>query len=105
EELLAAIPDWDAVLGGSGIEPVRDLSRVLVATPNFQRQNIVVAGALSPEAPAPREVAERVAAGTGHTLAWTDEGGIATAPFYSPDGADRTVAILDDHHVVLSRPE
>ncbi len=105
EQLLAAIPDWDAVLGGSGIEPVRDLSRVLVGTPNFQRQNIVVAGALSPEAPSPREVAERVAAANGHTLEWTDEDGIESAPFYSPDGADRRVAILDDRHVVLSRPE
>ena len=105
EQLLAAIPDWDAVLGGSGIDPVRDLSRVLVATPNFQRQNIVVAGALSPEAPSPREVAERVAAANGHTLEWTDANGIESAPFYSPDGADRRVAILDDHHVVLSRPD
>lgn len=105
EQLLAAIPDWDAVLGGSGIEPVRDLSRVLVATPNFQRQNIVVAGALTPEAPSPREVAERVAAANGHTLEWTDENGIESAPFYSPDGADRRVAILDERHVVLSRPE
>jgi hypothetical protein len=105
EQLLAAIPDWDAVLGGSGIEPVRDLSRVLVATPNFQRRNIVVAGALTAEAPSPREVAERVAAANGHTLTWSDEDEIATAPFYSPDGAERTVAILDDRHVVLSRPE
>lgn len=105
EQLLAAIPDWDAVLGGSGIDPVRDLSRVLIATPNFQRSNIVVAGQLSDEAPAPREVAERVAAASGHTLEWTDEDGIETAPFYSPDGAERRVAILDAHHVVLSRPQ
>lgn len=105
EELLAAIPDWDAVLGGSGVEPVRDLSRVLVATPNFQRSNIVVAGALTEDAPSPREVAERVAAANGHTLEWTEEGGIESAPFYSPDGADRRVAILDDRHVVLSRPD
>ncbi len=105
EQLLAAIPDWEAVLGGSGIEPVRDLSRVLIATPNFQRANIVVAGALSDVAPPPREVAERVAAASGHTLEWTDENGIASAPFYSPDGADRRVAILDARHVVLSRPE
>lgn len=105
ERLLAAIPDWDAVLGGSGIEPVQDLSRVLIATPNFQRQNIVVAGRLTDEAPAPREVAERVAEASGHTLEWTEEEGIESAPFYSPDGADRRVAILDAHHVILSRPE
>jgi hypothetical protein len=105
ESLLAAIPDWDAVLGGSGIEPVRDLSRVLIATPNFQRQNIVVAGALTPDAPAPREVAERVAAANGHALEWSDEDGVESAPFYSPDGYERRVAILDDRHVVLSRPE
>lgn len=105
EQLLAAIPDWDAVLGGSGIEPVRDLSRVLIATPNFQRQNIVVAGRLSDDAPSPREVAERVAAASDHTLEWSDEGGIESAPFYSPDGADRRVAILDERHVVLSRPQ
>ena len=105
EQLLAAIPDWDAVLGGSGIEPVRDLSRVLIATPNFQRANIVVAGGLTAEAPAPREVAERVASASGHTLEWDTTDGVESAPFFSPDGADRRVAILDERHVVLCRPD
>jgi hypothetical protein len=105
EQLLAAIPDWDAVLGGSGIDPVRDVSRVLIATPNFQRANIVVAGRLTDEAPAPREVAERVAEAHAHALEWSDEGGVEHAPFYSPDGADRVVAVLDDHHVLLCRPD
>jgi hypothetical protein len=105
EGLLAAIPDWEAVLGGSGVEPVRDLSRVLVATPNFLRSNIVVAGSLSDAAPPPREIAERLASAHGHTVEWTEEDGIESAPFYSPDGADRRVAILDARHFVLSKPE
>ncbi len=65
ERLIEVIPDWDAVLGGSGIEPVRDLSRVLIATPDFQRSHLVVAGRLVPDGPVPREVAERMAAATG----------------------------------------
>jgi hypothetical protein len=92
------------VLGGSGIEPVRDLSRVLIATPDFQRSHIVVAGRLAEGGPAPREVAERMNT-SGEPLAWSEEDGIAIADWHGPDLAERRVAILDETHFVLSRPE
>lgn len=103
ERLIEVIPDWDAVLGGSGVEPVRDLSRVLIATPDFQRSHIVVAGRLAEGAPPPREVAERMNT-SGMPLEWTEEDGIAIADWHGPDLAERRVAILDSTHFVLSRP-
>jgi hypothetical protein len=42
--LLAAIPDWKALLDGSGIDPVDDIDRLLLATPNLQRSRVVIAG-------------------------------------------------------------
>ena len=41
---LRGVPDWQLLLEGSGIDPVSDLDRLLVATPNLQRSKLVLAG-------------------------------------------------------------
>ncbi|MBW2214640.1 MAG: hypothetical protein JRF48_09450 [Deltaproteobacteria bacterium] len=41
---LQGVPDWQLLLEGSGIDPVEDLDRLLVATPNLQRSKLVLAG-------------------------------------------------------------
>lgn len=105
EGLLAALPDWQILLGATGtLEPVRDFSRVLIATPDFDRAHLVVAGRLSEEAGTPRELADRLAAGRGATLEWSDADGIARAP-WSVDATPRTLAIVGPRHFVVSRDE
>ena len=39
---LQGVPDWQLLLAGSGIDPVADLDRLLVATPNLQRSKLPV---------------------------------------------------------------
>ncbi|HEX2675247.1 MAG TPA: hypothetical protein VHM19_01370, partial [Polyangiales bacterium] len=41
--LLQIIPEWELLLQGSGLDPVKDLTRVFVATPNLSRASLVVA--------------------------------------------------------------
>lgn len=105
EALLAALPDWEALLSGSGVEPVRDFSRVLVATPNFDRARIVVAGRLVDGARAPREVAATMASAHGERLEWSETSGVPSARWVSPDGAPRRVALIGPRHFVVASDE
>ncbi|MBN8609234.1 MAG: hypothetical protein J0L92_01520 [Deltaproteobacteria bacterium] len=105
ERLLGAIPDWQALLGSSGVDPVRDLSRVLVATPNLQRSSLVVAGRLTTEADAPMAIVERLIVAGGGTPQWEDVEGVPTSDWPNPDATSRRVAIVGDRHFVIARPE
>jgi hypothetical protein len=103
--LLRAIPDWQALLGPSGIDPVRDLSRILVATPDLQRASLVVAGRLAPEAPDPRAIVESAANASGVPVAWHEESGVPTTRWPSLDETMREVALIGARHFVIARPE
>jgi hypothetical protein len=103
--LLRVVPDWQALLGESGIDPVRDLSRVLVATPTLRRETIVVAGRLSPEAADPRSIAEALATSRGVAIEWRDEAGVPATAWPSPDPTEREVALVGERHFVIARPQ
>jgi hypothetical protein len=105
ERLLAAIPDWQALLGASGVEPVRDLSRVLVATPNLQRSSLVVAGRLADQAPPPAQIVEQLITAGGGVVAWQEQDGVPTTDWPNPDATLRRVAIVGERHFVIARPE
>ena len=103
--LLGLVPEWEMMLSGSEVRPVDDLSRVLVATPNFQRASMVVAGALADGAPDAESVVARMSAAHGQALEWSDEAGVPSASWPALDGAPRRVAVLDPRHFVVSRPD
>ncbi len=103
ELLLGAIPDWQALLGSSGVDPVRDLSRVLVATPNLQRSSLVVAGRLAADADAPEAIVERLIVAGGGTPAWEEIDGVRTTEWPNPDATPRRVAIVGERHFVIAR--
>src|SRR4051794_21699416 len=42
--LLEAVPDWRLILGGSGIDPLRDLERLYLASPDLKRSSVIIAG-------------------------------------------------------------
>jgi hypothetical protein len=42
QALLDIIPEWQKLLAGSGLEPLRDFERVFVASPTLERANVVV---------------------------------------------------------------
>ena len=43
-QLLGAIPEWQELVGGSGIDALNDLDRVLIATPNRFTSRILIVG-------------------------------------------------------------
>ncbi len=105
EALLAVVPDWQILLGESGIEPVRDLSRVLVATPNFQRRSLVVAGRLAEGAADASAIVERTAQADEDGVGWAEIAGVPTTRWPSDDGTERRVAILEERLFVIARPD
>lgn len=103
--LLAAMPDWQALLAGSEIDPLEDLDRVLVATPNLERSRLIVAGSAVGGPDAIRAAAARLAAVAGQPLAWEERDGVEVARWYNQDTTERVVAIIGPRHFLLCRPE
>jgi hypothetical protein len=109
--LLTAIPDWQLVLEGSGLDPLVDLDRVLLASPNLQRAQIVMAGEHAHAAEGEdgtawmRGVVERFGTARGAPTPWRDELGVQVAPWPNLDETERVVAILGARHFALCRPE
>lgn len=103
--LIAAIPDWTAMLEGSGIDPLDDLDRVLIATPNLRRSRLIIAGRATGDADAIRAAAAQLANAAGEDLRWERRHGVEVAPWHSPDETARVIAIIGPRHFIISRAE
>lgn len=107
KRLMAAIPDWQLLLEGSGIEPIDDLDRLLIASPNMQRSQMVLAGRHAhPDEGAQyiRDVVARFAEARGVEAAWEQQHGVPVAPWPNEDVTERVVAIVGPRHFVIARP-
>jgi hypothetical protein len=102
---LAAVPDWNALLDGSGISPLDDMDRLLVASPNLRRDRIIAAGRSNGDQGTIRAAAERLAASEGATLEWRTMEGVEVADWHNADATDRVIAIIGPQHFVIARPE
>jgi hypothetical protein len=103
--LLGNVPDWQAVLGGSGLEPVDDLARVLIASPNLHRSRVVIAGRHEGDPDLPRDIVTRMAAARGQVAEWTTDEGVPVAPWPDADTTERHIAIIGKSHFAISRPD
>jgi len=103
--LLQAIPDWRALLEGSGIDPLEQLDRLLIATPNLQRDKIVVAGRYVGGEQVVRDAVQRLADARGVAAPWQREGAIPVAPWANADRTERVIALVGPRHFTISRPE
>jgi hypothetical protein len=100
---LRGVPDWQLLLDGSGIDPVGDLDRLLVATPNLQRSKLVLAGRHRRDASFALESVKRLARSRGKRVHWRQRYGVATARWHNLDQTPRTIAILSAHHFSITR--
>ncbi len=103
--LLMAIPDWRAVLDGSEINPLDDLDRVLIASPNLQRSRMILAGRYEPSKVDVDAVVARMAAARSVQAPWSTEGGVAVAPWANADETERVLAKVGPTHFTITRPE
>ncbi len=100
---LQGVPDWQLLLLGSGIDPVADLDRLLVATPNLQRSPLVLAGRHRRDASFTRKSVSRLARSRGKGVRWKQRYGVPTAPWHNLDQTPRTIALLSAHHFSITR--
>jgi hypothetical protein len=91
--LLAAIPDWKALLDGSGIDPIEQVDRPLIATPTSARQDRS-RGALPGRRAGVRAAVERLAASKGVPAPWHNEGNVQVAPWANADATPRVIALV-----------
>jgi len=103
--LLEAIPDWRLIVDGSGLDPLRDLERLFLATPDLSRSSLVVAGQYVGDETLPRKAVASLAAARGIKVRWTHRGGMAIAPWPNADSTERTVALIAPEQFVITRPE
>ena len=104
-DLLRAIPDWQALLEGSGIAPVDDLDRVLIASPNMQRSRLVMAGRYEGDVERVRAAVARMAQARNLDAPWRDVGGIPVAPWRNADATERNIALVGPQQFAITRPE
>ncbi len=103
--VLSAMPDWQVLLEGSGIEPIDDLDRLLVASPNLERSRLIAAGRVSADEGSIRAAAERLATANGATLTWRTAEGVPVADWHDHDPSERVVALIGPQHFVIARAE
>ena len=102
-QFLKAVPDWQLILAGSGIDPVSDLDRLLVATPNLQRSKLVLAGKHRRDDGFARASVARLARSQGKSVRWKRIYGVPTAKWHNRDSTARTIALLDGQHFSITR--
>jgi hypothetical protein len=100
---LEGVPDWQLILEGWGIDPVQDLDRLLVATPNLERSKLVLAGRHRRDAMFVRASVKRLARSRGKPLRWKPRFGVPTAPWHNRDQTLRIIALLSDQHFSITR--
>ncbi len=100
---LEEVPDWQLLLAGSGIDPVADLDRLLLATPNLERSKLVLAGKHRRDPGFARQSVRRLAESRGRKLRWQRRFGVPTAPWHNVDRTPRTIALLSPHHFSITR--
>jgi hypothetical protein len=105
QRLLAAIPDWQALLGGSGVEPLHDLERLFLASPNLSRSSVVLAGEHRADPELPRRAVAQLAEAQGVEVRWKKQLGFPVARWANQDPTERIVALLGDNLFAITRPD
>jgi hypothetical protein len=103
--LLDAVPDWRSIVQGSGLDPLRDLERLFMASPDLQRASVVVAGQYSGGEDVPRRAVENLAAARGIKASWRMRGSIPVAPWANADETERVVALIAPQQFAITRPD
>lgn len=100
--LLADAPDFRAVIDGSGIDAVRDLDRLYLASPDLRRANVVIAGQHTAQPELPQRAVTALATANGQPAPWKTRSGVKVAPWRNRDDTERVVALLSSEQFVIA---
>ncbi|MEZ4446547.1 MAG: hypothetical protein R3B72_46135 [Polyangiaceae bacterium] len=72
-QLLTSVPQWNELIGGTGLDPLRDFDRILISGPQFRNPSwIVVAIKFNVTAKRIKAALEKVVARSGEGGKWLD---------------------------------
>jgi hypothetical protein len=97
--LLDIIPQWQAMLAGSGIDPLEDFSRIFVATPNLKRSHLVLSAQHRRDDAFVRRAAEALARERKRPL--EEDGGMLS--WHSRGPTRRVLRSFGDRQLVIAR--
>ncbi|HEY2736640.1 MAG TPA: hypothetical protein VGI70_21720, partial [Polyangiales bacterium] len=103
--LLSSLPDVRFLLDGSGVDPLTDLSRLFLASPDLQRAHVVMAGRYLGDENVPRAAVDSLARARGEAAAWRQIHGIPVAPWHSADATARVLALIGPRLFAITREE
>jgi len=103
--LLSALPDVRLLLEGSGVVPMRDLSRLFLASPDLRRSHVVMAGRYLGDDTLPKSAVDNLARARGTEAAWRKLRGIPVAPWQNADSTARVLALIGPGLFAITREE
>jgi hypothetical protein len=103
--LLEAIADWRLILDGSGLDPLQDLERLYIASPDLRREHLVIAGTYVGGVEVAQRAVAAMAAARGREARWRVQGGIRVAPWHNLDDTERTLALIAPQQFAITRTE
>ncbi|HKU38319.1 MAG TPA: hypothetical protein VJR89_09230 [Polyangiales bacterium] len=104
QALLDIIPEWQALLAGSGVEPLRDFRRVFVAAPSADRASLVVSAQHALTRARVAQAVSSLAAERGTPAPFQDQAGIAVAAWRNRGPTERVVALTAPDQLLIARP-
>jgi len=103
QALLDIIPEWQTLLAGSGIEPMKDLDRVFVASPTLQRASVVVATDHHLDRAAVATAVARLASEQGKPASLQARAGYEVAAWRSRGPTERSIALTGPRQFTITR--
>ncbi|HTU60089.1 MAG TPA: hypothetical protein VMF89_16670, partial [Polyangiales bacterium] len=103
EALLDIVPEWQAMLAGSGIEPMRDLQRVFVASPTLERSSVVVAADHQLSRERVSSAVAQLASEQSQPAAFHEQAGYRVAAWRNRGPTERSIALTGEHQFTITR--
>jgi hypothetical protein len=105
-EFFRRVPDWYLLLHGSAIDPVEDLDRLFIATPDPRRRSrLVIAGRVRGGEAEMREAVGNLATARGEEARWRSYHGLSVADWRNLDETPRVMALLGPRQFAIAREE
>jgi hypothetical protein len=103
EALLDIVPEWRAMLAGSGIEPMRDLQRVFVASPTLERSSVVIAADHQLSRERVSSAVAQLASEQNKPAAFQEQAGYQVAAWRNRGPTERSIALTGEHQFTITR--
>jgi hypothetical protein len=105
QSLLDIIPEWQALLEGSGLSPIDDFQRVFVATPNLERSSLVVSARHNLPRARIDGAVSALAAQSGKPATFHQQEGYAVAPWRNAGPTERVITLTGPDQLTITRAD